>query len=435
MIPLHFLLPLLFCCACCVSVAEPLARRGDTGAAVMPPQEGKPARIVRFREGSVLQAAGLRVGDELVALGGKPLTEAQFGEYRRLKAARGVRFTALRAGERIEVGVDVPPMREEAIEGLEVRYGEAASEKGYRVRTYTTRPRGAAGRLPVIVFIPWLSCGPVESPLSAGDGWTRMLRDVMSGSAMQLVRIEKPGLGDSGGPDCAESDLEHDMAAFRAGIRAALDDPGVDPARLYLFGGSIGGALVPVLAREFDVKGIIVTGGYARTWLEHMLDIERRRLTLSGKPPAEVTAAMRAFAGFYDRVLNGGKTPAQVLAEQPAWKALWYDAPEHQYGRPIRYYQQLQRLEVEDAWHKVKVPTLIVWGEFDWIMGRDESDRAAAILATRDPRLVSYVIRPGMNHHFEVFPDALAAFKEEGGKYDAGAARAMLEWLRARNAS
>ena len=422
------------CAACFASVAQPLARRADTGAAVMPPQEGKPARIVRFREGSVLEKAGLRVGDELVALDGRSIAQAaEFAPYRRMRGGQRVRFTALRAGERIEVAVDVPPMREETIEGLEVRYGEARSEKGYRIRTYTTRPRGVQGPLPLVVFIPWLSCGAVESPLAAGDGWARMLRDVMTGSRMQVVRIEKPGVGDSEGPDCSESDLDHDMAAFRAGIRAALADPGADPSRLYLFGGSIGAALVPVLAREFDVKGLIATGGYARTWLEHMLDIERRRLTLSGKPPLEVAAAMRGFAGFYDRVLNGGKTPAQAIAENAAWKTIWYDAPEHQYGRPMRYYQQLQRLEVEDAWHRVKAPTLIVWGEYDWIMGRDESDRAAAIVRARDPALVTYVIRPGMNHHFEAFKDATAAFHEEGGSYDPGAAKAMVEWLRARS--
>ena len=413
--------------------AQPLARRADTGAAVMPPAEGKPARIVRFRPGSVLEKAGLQVGDEILALEGRAFADGlDFERWRRLKAGTAVRLLVRRGDSSREVIVDLPPMREETIEGLEVRYGEARSEKGYRVRTYTTRPKGESGRLPLLVFIPWLSCGAVESPIAFNDGWTRMLRAVMAGSGMQVVRIEKPGVGDSEGPDCAHSDLEHDMAAFRAGIRAALADPGVDAARLYLFGGSIGGALAPVLAREFPVKGLVVTGGYARTWLEHMLDIERRRLTLSGATPAAVGEAMRGFAGFYDRVLNGGLTPAQAIAANASWKAIWYDAPEHQYGRPIRYYQQLQRLEVEDAWQQVKVPTLLVWGEYDWIMGRDESERATAILHARDPALATHVIRPGMNHHFEIFPDARAAFKEEGGRYDEGAAAAMVRWLRGR---
>jgi pimeloyl-ACP methyl ester carboxylesterase len=323
-------------------------------------------------------------------------------------------------------------MREEKVDGVEIRYGEARTGKGYRVRTYTSRPAGATGRLPVVVFIPWLSCDPVENPMNAHDGWSMMLRQVMRQAGVQMVRIEKPGVGDSEGPKCGETDLDDDMAAFRAGIRAALADPGADPARLYLFGGSIGGALAPVLAPEFEVRGLIVSGGYARTWLEHMLGIERRRLTLSGQPPEAANAAMRAFGGFYDRVLNGGQTPAQALAEHPEWKRYWYDAPDGQYGRRMRYYQQLQALDVEAAWQRVAVPVLIVQGELDWIMGREEADRAAAIVSARDPQLVTYVVRHGMNHNWETFPDATAAFREKGGSYDEGAAATVVAWLKAR---
>jgi pimeloyl-ACP methyl ester carboxylesterase len=95
----------------------------------------------------------------------------------------------------------------------------------------------------------------------------------------------------------------------------------------------------------------------------------------------------------------------------------------------MRYYQQLQALDVEGAWQQVNVPTLIVQGEFDWIMGREESERAAEIVKARDPALLTYEIRRGMDHHFKTYPTAAAAFQEEGGIYDAGAARAIVDWL------
>src|SRR5436190_19734529 len=64
----------------------------------------------------------------------------------------------------------------ESVAGLEIRYGDVTTAKGYRVRTITSRPRGVAGRLPLVVFIPWLSCDRVESPHDhPGDGWGRML--------------------------------------------------------------------------------------------------------------------------------------------------------------------------------------------------------------------------------------------------------------------
>lgn len=200
---------------------------------------------------------------------------------------------------------------EEAVEGVDIRYGEVRTAKGYRVRTYTSRPHGASGRLPVAVFIPWLSCDRVENPKNYKDGWSFMLRVVMRDSGMQVVRIEKPGVGDSEGPACADSDLDDDMAAFRAGIRAALADAGADASRLYLIGGSVGGALAPILAREFKPRAIAVSGGFTRTWLEHMLDIERRRLVFSGSTPSQVNAALRAFASFYDETLNRGRPRAR----------------------------------------------------------------------------------------------------------------------------
>jgi len=379
------------------------------------------------------------VNDEIESLassraprvGGDPARDAEaFGGFiRNARAGDVVTLRVKRAGTGA-VKVTLPPLREESVDGADVVYGSVDTDKGYRVRTYTSRPRGATGRLPVVVFIPWLSCGAVENPMAVPDGWSKMLHAVMKEGGAQVVRIEKPGVGDSEGPDCSATDLDHDMAAFRAGIRAALADPGADPDRLVLFGGSVGGALVPILASEFRVRGLIATGGFTRTWYEHMLDIERRRLTFSGMKPAEVNAGMRALGQLYDRVLHGGRSPGQVLAQQPAWRPYWAEGDDHQYGRPIAYYRQLEALDVEGAWQQVAVPTLVVWGDFDWIMGREESERAVAILRAKDPALVTYEVRPKMNHHFDVFPDAAAAFHENGGKYDDGAAQAMVRWLR-----
>ena len=417
-----------------VAADDALRRRADLGAAIAPPANGQPARIVGFRPDSVLEKAGLAASDEIVELNGRPASDGNaFGAaIRALRGGDTVRLVARRGEKTIRIDVVVPEMRREQIDSLDVRYGVAMSAKGYPIRTYTTRPTDVTGKLPVIVFIPWLSCGPIENPFGPRDGWGKMLETVMRQSRMQFVRIEKPGLGDSAGPDCSSSDLDEDLAAFRAGIRAALADPGADPDRLYLFGGSIGAALVAILAPEFPVRGIIATGGFARTWYEHMLDIERRRLTLSGAKASDVNAAMKGFAEFYDLTLRNGLMPAQAIAQNPELGKFWYDAPEHQYGRPMRYYQQLQALDVEGAWERVAVPTLIVWGEYDWIMGRDESERAAALLKARDSALVTYVIRPRMDHHFDTYPDPRQAFAEEGGTYDAGAATVIVEWLRNR---
>ena len=111
------------------------------------------------------------------------LAEKRWGDSAKLTVRRG--STSLTKATR------AASMPYETTPGLDVAYGEVASAKGYRIRTYTTRPTGAHGRLPVIVFIPWLSCDAVEQPFGPrSDGWAKMLRAVLLGAPVQFVRIE-----------------------------------------------------------------------------------------------------------------------------------------------------------------------------------------------------------------------------------------------------
>ena len=317
----------------------------------------------------------------------------------------------------------------EQIAGRTVEYGSAVSARGHRVRIIITRPPNGTDRLPLIVFLPWLSCDSIESPRGPTDGWSRMLRAVASAADAVFVRVDKPGVGDSEG-DCSKTDLEDDLAAYRAAIRMALERPDVDASRLTLFGGSTGGAFAPLLAGEFNVHSIAVAGGFSRTWSEHILGHERRRLTLSGAAPAAINTSMRGFVDFYALYLDSRLTPAEVLVRRPDLKPLWYDAPEHQFGRHARYFQEVQAQNIEAAWDRVRVPTLVVWGEYDWIMGRADQERIVEIVNARVPALVHLIVVPGMNHHFERFATPVEAFREKGGTYAGDAAETIIDWLR-----
>jgi pimeloyl-ACP methyl ester carboxylesterase len=162
-----------------------------------------------------------------------------------------------------------------------------------------------------------------------------------------------------------------------------------------------------------------------------MLEIERRRLTLNGASPADVNRAMRGFADFYPLYLNGNLTPAQVLARRPDLAPLWYDAPDGQYGRPAAYYQQLQRLDVEDAWAAVEVPVLILHGEYDWIMSRSEAEHAAEIVNARHPGRATLEILPRTDHNLGLYASLLAAYRDEGGSFNAEAPERIIRWLHA----
>lgn len=405
-----------------------LRRRADWGVRLV---AGASATEVRgLRKPSAADSAGVREGDRVLAINGVPVTDAKvIADVRR--AFRGgdrVQLQIERAGRSRSIALTLAALPEERLAGCDVRYGSVTTPAGYRVRTVFMRPSGATGRLPTIVFVPWLSCDAVEGA-SPGDGWMQLLRALAQRSGWALYRVEKPGVGDSEGPDCSTNDLATDLGAFRA----ALDDvrrlDGVDTDRIVLFGGSIGGALAPVLAIERPVAGLIVSGGFSRTWLEHMLEIERARLTLKGTAPGEVNRAMRGFADFYALYLNQRLTPAQVLGRRPDLSHLWYDAPDGQYGRPAAYYHQVQDLNVEQAWAAIDRPVLILHGEYDWIMSRAEADHIARLVNARHPGGATLVLLPQTDHNLQVYATPFDAYRDDGGRFDASVVEHVIDWL------
>lgn len=419
-----------------------LRRRAQWGAAIAPAGGDSGALVRQVDPAAPAARAGLRVGDRIVSLNGRSVrgADAFWPAFRAIRGRDTVRAVVLRSRDggspdTADVRFVVDSLPHERIPGVSVTYGAIRSERGYLLRTVVTRPTAAGdGPLPGILFIPWLSCDPVEKPDPGSDGFAHTLREVASRSGMVLMRVEKPGLGDSEGPDCRHGSLDDEMHAYRAALRALRATPGVDSTRLYLWGGSLGGALAPILAAEdgVGITGVIAAGGFTKTWYEHMLEIERRRLQLLGSSPSEVNAAMRGFALFYTEYLIRRRTPAQVLAEHGELRPLWYDEPAHQYGRPAEYYHAVQQLDVEGAWSAIaqrRVSVLVVWGEYDWIMSRDDQERAVSIVEASFPRGATLVVLPKTDHGLMVYPSLADAFGDGRPTYDGAAARAILAWL------
>jgi pimeloyl-ACP methyl ester carboxylesterase len=107
-----------------------------------------------------------------------------------------------------------------------------------------------------------------------------------------------------------------------------------------------------------------------------MLEIERRRFALMGKSPGEVNDRMKGAATLYHDWLIKNKSIDGILREHPELAELWPEGKDHAhlYGRPLAFYQQLQNLNLAAAWSHVKVPTLVLHGQYDWIMSREDHE-------------------------------------------------------------
>jgi len=86
-----------------------------------------------------------------------------------------------------------------------------------------------------------------------------------------------------------------------------------------------------------------------------------------GKPAAQVNDRMKGAATLYHELLFKNRPVADILEMQPKLVEIWPEGGDrnHLYGRPLSYYQQLQKLNLAAAWTRVKVPTLLIWGKND----------------------------------------------------------------------
>jgi pimeloyl-ACP methyl ester carboxylesterase len=312
--------------------------------------------------------------------------------------------------------------------GVEVIYDAVETPDGKALRVILTRPQTVTSALPTVFVAGWLSCDSVEAPPGTRDATGRVFQALAQMPGFVTVRVDKPGVGDSQG-SCADTDFTTELAGYRSAFRALSRYAFIDLKSVFLLGISNGGGFAPLVADGAPVRGYVVDGGWVKTWYEHMLEIERRRLALSGKAPGEVNREMSSVERFYADYLLEGTPPREILKQHPELASLWDADLDHQYGRPIAYYQQLQQLNLAEAWSHVQVPTLVVQGEFDWIMSRQDHELIAALVNHNTPGAATFLALANTGHSFEHFPSAEAAFHSRDESFDPAVAKVLTEWL------
>ncbi len=382
---------------CCVLLAIPshaqdLPRIGYLGADIT--VKGGRAQITRVHPDSAAVTAGLWVGDVILRVNGQELkSSADLDRLLQRQRAGAKLELELQRGDTVRM--TLPPMLREQLSNTTITYDAVTSGAGDRLRTIITRPTHAAGKVPVVFFVGWLSCDSVEYPFGETDGFGSFLLRTAQRSGYATVRTDKPGVGDSQGPPCAETDFTRELAGYQASFDSLSRYEYLDLNRVIVVGLSNGGGFMPLVAQSHPVLAYVALSSWGRTWFEHMLELERGRLARAGRSPAEVNAALHVFADFYDRFLIGRLTPGEILQQRPEWRPFWYDGDDGQYGRPAAFYQQLQALNLGELWQETTAPVLVVHGSADTIMSR--ADAEAILMSTGSAR-GTYAEVTGMDH-------------------------------------
>jgi dienelactone hydrolase len=318
--------------------------------------------------------------------------------------------------------------------GIVTEPGTLTTRDGTRLRTIVTRPAGARGRLPAILFVQWLSDDSIELPAEASDGWSTMLRRMLRESGAVMMRTDKRGVGDSEGGPCARLDYETELSDHRDALDALARRDDVDPSRVVIFGASMGGNYAPLVALDRQVAGVIVWGGGARTWLERMLAFERNRRELSDLPADRINREMKDVAAFLHHYLVEARAPERIAAEHPelaaAWRLLAGTEGATHYGRPLAFHQQAQRQDWTAAWARLDAPALALFGEYDWFEDAGGHALIERIVRRRHPERTRFQLVARTDHHFMRFERPEDAVRGAGGTLGADAVTAiMLEWV------
>ena len=323
----------------------------------------------------------------------------------------------------------------ESYPNVDVIYDFVTAPHGERLRTIITKPHDAKGKLPAIFVAGWLSCDSVEAPAATKDATGTVFQGLAQMPGFCLFRVDKQGVGDSEGV-CAENDFESELAGYRAAFHALKNYDFIDPTQIYILGISNGGGFAPLVPEsereQAQVRGYVAVGGWVKTWFEHMLEIERRRFALMGKSPAEVNARMKDAATLYHQWLIKGRAVDEILKDQPSLAALWPEGADHNhlYGRPLAFYQQLQNLNLAAGWSRVKVPTLVLHGQYDWIMSREDPELIAQYVNTNRSGTARFIEVSDMGHTFQHYLSFADAFQGKSAPFDPKVLRLLIDWFK-----
>ncbi len=420
-----------------------LPRRGLLGLNIDPTKPGAIPRtciVSSVAPGGLAAALDVEVGDTLVYINKKLASNRNELEAiaRSLRAGQRVSIDITRGGQsRLLTGV-LPEAPRESYPNADVIYDSVAGAKGQRLRTIITKPRDAQGKLPVIFVAGWLSDDSVESPEGLTDATALLFRGLVQSSGFVLFRMDKPGVGDSEGV-VSETDFETELAGYRAAFRSAKNYDFVDPDRIYILGLSNGGGFAPLVpeteADEAKVRGYISVGGWVKTWLEHMFEIERRRFTLSGKSPGDVNDRMKGAGVLYPEWLIKGRPVEDIIRERSTLGEIWPEGPDraHLYGRPLAFYEQLQKLNLAAAWSRVKAPALFLHGQFDWIMSKEDPELMARYVNANKAGLAEFKELPSTGHTLQHYASLEDAFRGKEEPFDPAWVRLLIDWLKKTN--
>ncbi|MFY0628837.1 MAG: PDZ domain-containing protein [Flavobacteriaceae bacterium] len=410
--------------------SQDLSRRASFDAQISYPKKNSPGAIIRkINENSPLQKAGFKVGDIILKVNDQPvINQEDWSAITYAIRSEKSTFVEIKRGhKKLTKRVLLKPLKKETHENIETFYESLVNDYGLRQRVIITKPK-KQGKLPAIILIQGLSCSTIEKYSGRSNNWVKLINDLVEKSNMVVLRIDKPGVGDSEG-NCGKIDFKTELSGYESAIKMLKSKSYVDTNQIIVYGNSMGSAIAPFLANKYNLAGVISEGTFFKSWYEHMLEIERRILVIEGKKESEIHDLINmVYIPLYHGMLIEKKSYFHILQRNPQLKKHHRQGLYHMYGRSMEYYHQIQDFNFAKAWEELKVPVRIRWGTNDWIMSEFDNDMIVKVLERNSHDNFKLYKYPKLDHWSTIHPDYASSFTFKPGKWEDQISQQIIDW-------
>ena len=383
------------------ALAQTLPRKAYHGGQLKPDSGG--IRVLKVLPGGTMEAAGMQDGDLLLAVNGKPVTKSSELIALGLLEGQKAAYQFRRAGSVRSAKATVKAKAKEVWPKGEVQYVAVPFGKDL-LRGIVNKPAGP-GPFPTVLFIQGYTCSPV---CDAPD-WHpyRRIAEGLAERGYAVLRVEKPGMGESAGPThCEDMDLVTEAAAFEAGLNWLEAQPYAGKGKSYIYGHSLGGIVAPMIAEHHKLSGVAVYGTLSSPWFEYLLYMLRSQGPNMGQDYIENERNQHLYQKLLYHMMVEYKTPKEVIVMDTAYERLLkrdfdYDGGRRLLGRDVSTFWDLNRVDFTSAWAKTACPVLGCYGTADIeALNAEGVQTIAAIVNRYHPGNGSYRLLEGVNHAF-----------------------------------
>jgi dienelactone hydrolase len=269
----------------------------------------------------------------------------------------------------------------------------------------------AEGPVPAVLLLA--GSGPQDRDETVGTN--KPLRDLARGLAdagIASLRYDKrtyvrrdPAVA----PDLAREYVEDALAAL-ALLRGTV---GIDAARIYVVGHSLGGSVAPLIVPEGKVQGLVLMAPMTRRADEVLLDQIPSQLRLLGTDEAEIGRRRGQIQAYFQALQDPKADPGPF------------------FGAGAGYWRDWLKLDVVGLVRESPVPVLVLQGTKDIQVRADaDFDRLRREAGERGGR-IRYRLFPDLNHLFQR-TEGPSTGAEYGipGRVEPEVVTAIVDWIR-----